>query len=123
MPSQRPFKSLPREAPQGDPGGGGSSTLSFRSDAWRQAPRAAPQGGGARHFGFPDALAAAAGLPPSPGHVPRVARLGLGAHLAAPATRPGASMLCPLLLARRSAWPAGWRPPAAATCPPSGDPC
>ena len=87
-PSRCPFKSLPSEAPQGDPGGGGSSTLSFRSSARSRAPRVAPPTGGAWHFGFPDALAAAVGLPASPGHAPRVARLGRGAHLAAPAARP-----------------------------------
>lgn len=62
-PSPSPFKSLPGEARQGDPGGGGSSTLSFRSGARSRAPRAAPPAGGARHSGLPDALAAAAGLP------------------------------------------------------------
>ncbi|MXQ99684.1 hypothetical protein E5288_WYG002944 [Bos mutus] len=87
-PSRCPFKSLPSEAPQGDPGGGGSSTLSFRSSARSRAPRVAPPTGGAWHFGFPDALAAAVGLPASPGHAPRVGRLGRGAHLAAPAARP-----------------------------------
>ncbi|XDA82105.1 hypothetical protein R6Z07M_011989 [Ovis aries] len=37
----------------------------FRSGARSRAPRAAPPAGGARHFGLPDALAAAAGLPPA----------------------------------------------------------
>ena len=65
-PSPCPFTSLTSEAPQGDPGGGGSSTLSFRSCARSRAPGAAPPAGGAHHFGFPDALAAAAGLPHPP---------------------------------------------------------
>ena len=96
LPSTCPFKSLPSEAPQGDPGGGGSSTLSFRSSARSRAPRVAPPTGGARHFGFPDALAAAVGLPASPGHAPRVA----------PAARPRRRYAAPA--AARSALP-GWR--------------
>ncbi|XP_010829408.1 PREDICTED: troponin T, cardiac muscle [Bison bison bison] len=64
-PTPRPRKRGGQEAAVAGPPR--SSTLSFRIDAQSREHPAAPPAGGAWHFGFPDALAAAAaGLPLPP---------------------------------------------------------
>ena len=116
-----PFKSLPSEAPQEDPGRGGSSTLSFRRGAWSQVPGLRLPLVGPGTSDSPTLSLPPRGSPLpwpcAPGSAPGAQSQPGGSRR--PPSPPACCARCGF---PRSAWPAGWRPPVAASCPPSGDP-